>query len=135
MNFTGYSRQKNPVHQTQYFNLENCKNQVQIDRGTVQYSIVKDYSFRDFLSSLKFREEILRWQVIWQTWYPARILALNNHQFVLSSLSKIQQKPKDTIIIFESCSRKIFIKSWYIPMILIGPYLMNLPTVCNVYRI
>ena len=24
-----------PVHQTQYFNLENWKNQVQIDRGTV----------------------------------------------------------------------------------------------------
>ena len=26
---------KNPVHQTWYFKLENCKNQVQIDRGSV----------------------------------------------------------------------------------------------------
>ena len=41
LNFTDYSRQKNsvqtgkknPVHQTQYFRLENCKNQVQIDGG------------------------------------------------------------------------------------------------------
>ena len=40
MNFTNCSRQKipvqtrkkHPVHQTQYFKLEHCKNQVQIDR-------------------------------------------------------------------------------------------------------
>ena len=100
-----------------------------------QRSTVKDCTFCDFLSSLKFSEEISRCQVMWQSWYPARILVLNNHLFVLSSLSKIQQKLKDTIIIFENYGRKIFIKSWYIPMILIDPYLMNLPTLCNVYRI
>ena len=34
LNFTGYSRQKNPVHQTRHFKLEIFKNQVQIDRGS-----------------------------------------------------------------------------------------------------
>ena len=27
-----FKLEKNPVHQTQYFKLENCKNRVQIDR-------------------------------------------------------------------------------------------------------
>ena len=31
---------KNPVHQTRYFKLENCKNQVQIDRGHGLYRVL-----------------------------------------------------------------------------------------------
>ena len=109
----------------------NCNNQVQIYRGAAQYS--KGLYFLWFFIKPQIQWGNFKMSGHGQSWYPARILVLNNHLFVLSSLSKIQLK--DTIIIFENYGRKIFIKSWYIPMILIDPYLMNLPTLCNVYRI
>ena len=57
---------KNPVHQTRYFKLQNCKNQVQIDRGTVPllcefilytksfiWQVVHIFSVRYFVLSMK----------------------------------------------------------------------------------
>ena len=38
LNFTGYNRLKNPVHQTPCFKLENRKNQVEIYRGVSCFS-------------------------------------------------------------------------------------------------
>ena len=44
--FAGYSDSKNPIHQTWYFKLENVKNQVQIDRGTVPFNEYLSIFFR-----------------------------------------------------------------------------------------
>ena len=43
--------ERNSVHQTRYFNLENCKNKVQIDRGT-------DFWHLQLISSVEVRFEL-----------------------------------------------------------------------------
>ena len=44
---------KNPVHKTQYFKLENCKNQVQINRGRIWVSTYFRTSIKMFSQEIK----------------------------------------------------------------------------------
>ena len=77
---------KNPVHQTWYFKLENCKNQVQIDREKgYWYLIVKRCQTEaglTFLLNLAF-------QLIWPFFWFCQILRLK----LLKLYFKIRQKP------------------------------------------
>ena len=94
---------KNPVHQTGYFKLENCKNQVQIDRGSgfpYLTSIITDRIWLSLHQESNFSKNAVGDMLVLCCWHIAKFCAFGKGPFRKSSSMYILP-----ILLLQSCAK------------------------------